>query len=253
MALFVGAGITTWLVLTRPYLSPEEKGRRLAEQMGCFACHGSGGQGGVFNPGRTDVTVPDWHGDMMMFAHDSTQILEWIRDGATAARANSQSWREQRQKGALKMLAFGKRLSKEQIDELVAYVMAVSGSSVPNDSLASRGMARADSLGCFGCHGPGGRLARPNAGSFKGYVPSWKGQDFADVVHDRTEFEQWVNNGISDRFKDNFLARYFLDRAVLKMPAFHDHLNPGDLDALWAYIQWLRSSQTGENQSEVKQ
>jgi mono/diheme cytochrome c family protein len=247
----VTAGVS-WLVLTRPNLPPAEQGRRLAEKMGCFACHGPGGQGGTFNPGRTEVTVPDWKGDLMMFAHDSTQVREWIRDGVTNARAKSDSWREQRKKGVLKMPAFGRRLTSAQIDDLVAYVLAVNEASVPDDSLAHHGMNRADSLGCFGCHGTGGRLAGNNPGSFKGYIPSWNGQDFPDLVDNRAEFDEWVNNGISTRFENNRLARYFLDRAVLKMPAYHDHLNPGDLDALWAYIEWLRSHEASTTQTEAK-
>jgi hypothetical protein len=37
-------------------------------------------------------------------------------------------------------------------------------------------------------------------------------------------------------------ARFFLKRAVLKMPAYRDHLEPGDLDAMWAYTEWLRGA-----------
>ena len=30
--------------------------------------------------------------------------------------------------------------------------------------------------------------------------------------------------------------------AVLRMPAYRGKLEPGDLDALWAYVKWLRAS-----------
>ena len=195
----------------------------------------------MFNDGRTDVSVPNWTGDLMMYARDSSQIREWIANGVTAARAKSLSWQEERDKGVLEMPAFGRRLSREQIDDLVAYIMAIQNHDTPSDSLAIIGQARIDSLGCIGCHGAGGRLSRPNPGSFKGYVPSWSGPDFPDLVRDRQEFDQWVTSGISKRFENNPLARYFLDKAVLKMPAFREHLKPGDLDAIWAYIFWLRA------------
>jgi mono/diheme cytochrome c family protein len=251
LALIIIAAGAAWEFLTRPHLSAEEKGRRLAERTGCFACHGPDGSGGVFNDGSTNMYVPDWKGELMMFAHDSAQIRQWIHDGVTEARAASKSWKEERAKGILKMQAFGNRLSSGQIDELVAYVMAVNQAVVPHDSLTAQGMNRADSLGCFGCHGIGGRMSRHNPGSFKGYVPSWNGRDFPDLVRDRAEFDQWVKNGISDRFEQNRLAKYFLDRAVLKMPAYRDHLKTGDLNALWAYIEWLRSTSESDGNEEA--
>jgi hypothetical protein len=71
-------------------------------------------------------------------------------------------------------------------------------------------------------------------------VPSWDGRDFPELVRDRAEFAEWVERGVSRRFERDPLARFFLDRAVLEMPAYRNHLEPGDLDALWAYVQWLR-------------
>jgi hypothetical protein len=72
-------------------------------------------------------------------------------------------------------------------------------------------------------------------------VPSWDGRDFPDVVRSRAEFGEWVERGLSRRFERNALAQFFIQRATLKMPAFERHLEPGDVDALWAYVQWLRS------------
>jgi len=120
-------------------------------------------------------------------------------------------------------------------------VLASSGSPAPDDSLAGLGLQRAEALGCVGCHGPGGRLARPNGGSWKGYIPSWDGGDFPELVRDSTEFRQWVERGVSRRFEGDRLASYFLRRAVLRMPAYEKHLEPGDVGALWAYVTWLRS------------
>ena len=235
LLLFAAAAVTF-----RPALPPAERGRRLALRTGCFGCHGPEGTRGAANPGRTDKTVPNWDDDLMMFAKSEGEIREWIRDGATAAKKKSETWRRDRERGTLRMPAFGRRLSPRAIDDLVAFVAAVGGLSEPDDSLAARGLERSRALGCSGCHGPGGRLARPNPGSLKGYVPSWDGRDFPDLVRDRTEFGEWVERGVSRRFEGNRLARFFLDRAVLQMPAFEKHLDPGDVDALWAYVRWLR-------------
>lgn len=245
--ILLGSGVLIlWLIFLRPQLPPAERGRRLAEKLGCFACHGPEGIRGTPDPGRSDLTVPTYLGELMMFAAKEEDIREWIRDGLPAGRTKTQSWQKQRQEEAFKMPAFGKRISGKELEYLVEFVKAVNEWTMPEDSLANSGFARAKELGCFGCHGAGGRLSRPNPGSFKGYVASWVGEDFPDLVKNQAEFNEWVNNGISQRFQRNPLARFFLNRAILKMPAFHDHLQPSDLEAIWAYILWLRSK-SGSN------
>ena len=239
------AGGVAAFAFFRPRLPAAERGRRLAERTGCFACHGPGGIRGTPNPGRTDRTVPTFEGDVMMYAKSPEEIHEWIHEGVTEKRSRSRTWREQRDRGALKMPAFKGRVSERQMADLVAFVMASSGMSEPEDSLAARGLERAEALGCVGCHGAGGRLAGRNPGSLKGYVPSWDGEDFPELVRSRAEFGEWVERGVSQRFEHDPMAQFFLKRAVLAMPAYRKHLEPGDLDALWAYVQWLRSAATG--------
>lgn len=241
LALAALGGTAAGFLIFRPRLPAAERGRRLAERTGCFGCHGAEGTQGAANPGRTDGTVPEFGGELMMFAQGREEVREWIRDGVTAARAKSKTWQTQRDKGALRMPAFGKRLSESEIEDLTEFVVAASGAYSAPDSLAARGLERAESLGCLGCHGAGGRMARPNPGSLKGYVPSWDGADFPELVSGRAEFQEWVERGVSRRFESNPIARFFLDRAVLRMPPYRTHLDVGDVDALWAYVQWLRS------------
>ncbi len=232
------------LTLFRPNLTPAEQGRRIAERSGCFACHGPEGTQGVANPGRTGRTVPTYLGELMMYAKNEQEIREWIRDGGTAQRLGSQTWHEERDRGVLKMPAFRDRLSDRQIKDLVAFVMARTGEPTPSDLLAQRGLERAEDLGCVGCHGAGGQFARQNPGSLKGYVPPWDGADFPELVRNREEFGEWVERGVSRRFEKNPLAQFFLKRAILRMPAYRDHAKPGDVDALWAYVRWLRAQDT---------
>ena len=229
-----------WFAVLRPKLTPVERGRRLAEANGCFACHGPEGTRGAANPGRLDRTVPSYR-SLMMYAKNRQESLEWIRDGVTSSRGKSESWRKERDLGAVRMPAYGKRLTSRQIDDLVAFATAVAGEPTPEDSLALRGRDRAAELGCVGCHGEGGRFARPNPGSLKGYVPSWDGPDFPELVQDREEFAEWIERGVSRRFETNPAARFFLDRGTLRMPAYKKHIGPGDVDALWAYVRWLRA------------
>jgi mono/diheme cytochrome c family protein len=230
--------------LLGPGLPAAERGRRLAERTGCFACHGPEGTHGSGNPGRLDKTVPEFGDDLMMYAKTRDEIRDWIRDGATPAKRASATWRAERERGTLRMPAFRDRLSPRQIEDLVAFVEVMAGRPEPEDSLARRGLARAAQLGCAGCHGPGGRLARPNPGSLRGFVPPWDGPDFPDLVRNRTEFDEWVERGVSRRFERNPLARWLLARGPLRMPAHERVLAPGDLDALWAYVGWLRGEET---------
>ncbi|HKA23883.1 MAG TPA: c-type cytochrome [Candidatus Eisenbacteria bacterium] len=248
MILALAGGVAAYMTV-RPNLPAAERGRRLAERMGCFGCHGPGGIRGAANPGRTDETVPGFEGDVMMFAKSPDEIRQWITTGTTEKRKVSETWQAERKAGALKMPAFGRRLERRQIDDLVAFVRASAGEPEPEDSLAAAGLTRADSLGCTGCHGAGGRFARNNPRSLKGYLPSWDGADFPDLVKSREEFGEWVEDGVSKRFKSNPAASFYLRRAVLHMPAFRTHLLPGDVDALWAYVEWLRSPET---QQELK-
>ena len=238
LALIAGVAAA---IVRRPNLPAAERGRRIAERTGCFGCHGPGGLRGANNPGRTDKTVPNFADDMMMYAKTPEEIHEWIHNGVTHKKANSVTWRTDRDRGALKMPAFKDRMNERDMDDVVAYVMAVTGMPEPEDSLPSHGLQRAEDLGCIGCHGPGGRLARTNPGSWKGYIPAWDGKDFTELVHDSTEFRQWVEHGVSRRFDSDPFASFFLRRAVLKMPAYEKHTEVGDVSALWAYVTWLRS------------
>ena len=182
----------------------------------------------------------------MMYASNPEEVRQWIATGTTRARELARKKRpaggERHQRAALDMPAYGGRLSKGEIDDLVAFVRAAASDPAPDDSLALAGRDRADELGCTGCHGEGGRYARRNPGSLKGYVPPWDGDDFAELVRDQPEFREWVERVVSRRFESNRVARYFLDRAPLRMPAYEGKLEPGDVDALWAYVTWLRQS-----------
>lgn len=245
IALLGFGALGAWRLATRPRLPAAERGRRLARELGCFTCHGPDGAGGHVNHGRADGTVPNFRDDVMMYAGGRDEIAEWIRDGVPRRRAAGATWQRESKAGAITMPAFGDRLTARQIDDLVTFIEVMSSPGIPDDGPARQGYDRAKDLGCFGCHGPGGRLAPENAGSFKGYVPSWDSADFADVVRDRAEFDEWVGDGVSRRFARNPAARRFLTRATVAMPAFRDHLQPGDLDAMWAWVQWMRSRPAG--------
>ncbi len=251
IAAMLALATAGWAWLTRPALPAAERGRRLAELHGCFTCHGPAGRKGTPDPGRREGSAPTFAGDLMMYAGDAADVREWILDGSTARKRESETWRARRDAAVLRMPAYRGALTPRQVADLTAYVMMVSGSPEPADSLALAGRDRATALGCDGCHGPGGRLAPRNPGSLKGYVPSWDGGDFGELVRDEAEFREWVRDGVSARFRDNPAARFFLDRARLHMPAYEKHLAPGDLEAMWMYVRWLRSDAASPDSAEV--
>jgi len=217
--------------------SPVERGRAVAGRMGCFGCHGPGGVAGILNPGaKGGGEVPTWSGGTwMMYNEAEGDVRAWITDGHPPGR-------EPDRKALLTMPAYRGRLTKGETDDLVAYVLAVSHFGKIEDEKAAAGRDAATRLGCFGCHGPEGRGLTWDPGSFKGYVPPWDGADYADLVRSDAEFREWVRNGVSERFRKNPAARPFLVHEVIKMPAFGPRVSDADLDALLAYVRWMRAN-----------
>ena len=83
-ALMLGA-LAAWGALNyvrAPKLTPELRGYRLAEDLGCHGCHGPRGVGGVPNIGTQEGEIPAWDGGMaLMYVKDEKEIREWILDG----------------------------------------------------------------------------------------------------------------------------------------------------------------------------
>jgi len=215
--------------------TPAQRGRLIAERMGCFGCHGAGGGRPISNPGAKGGEVPGWTGGTwMMWNRDERDVRAWIARGRPEHREPDP--------GALiKMPAYGRRLQSQELDDLVAYVLTASHFGAIDDEKAAAGHEAAYRLGCFGCHGPEGRGLVMNPGSFKGYVPPWDGADFTDLVRDDTELRQWVENGVCERLRDNPLARRILESQAITMPAYRGRISDTELDAIASYIAWVRA------------
>jgi mono/diheme cytochrome c family protein len=245
-------------------VSRVERGRQVAEHLGCFACHGPGGTQGIPNPGSDETEVPAWSGGTaMMYVQKEQDIREWILYGGPRGHENetgehasaepdhpsdqsdlSDASDRPHEHALIHMPAYEGRLTEQELGDLIAYYKAVAWFPMPTDEKARAGMEVAHEQGCFGCHGPAGRGTVSNPGSFKGYIPGWDGSDYREVVKGDAELRQWVLNGVSDRFAKNPAAKAFLDRAPLKMPAYKAVLTPKDLEALADYIRWLRREPT---------
>jgi len=245
--LVVGLATGLALVVTRSGWqraaldTPVQRGRVLAERMGCFGCHGPGGGQPISNPGAKGGEVPGWPGGTwMMWNRDESDVRAWILKGRPEHR--------EADAGALiKMPAFERRLAPKEVDDLVAFVLAASHFGPIPDEAASTGHELAYKMGCFGCHGPEGRGLVMNPGSLKGYIPPWDGPDYPDLVRDDAELRQWVRNGTSDRFAADPVARRLLQSQAIAMPAYGERASDDDLRSLVAYIAWVRAHpRTGE-------
>lgn len=215
--------------------TPVQRGHRIAEAMGCFGCHGPGGGQPIPNVGAKGGEVPAWTGGTwMMWNRDESDLRAWILEGRPAHREADAA-------ALIKMPAYKSRLAPKEVDDLVAYVLAASHFGPIPDERASAGHEAAYRLGCFGCHGAEGRGLVMNPGSFKGYVPPWDGDDYADLVHDDAEFRQWVKDGACERLRGNPAARRILETQAIAMPAYRDRVSDGDLGALAAYVAFVRA------------
>jgi mono/diheme cytochrome c family protein len=217
------------------------RGWTVAEKHGCFACHGAGGYRGMANPGHGLEDIPPWSGGLItMYADNEGEIREWIEDGMPKRLRNDPEQMKLRSGAAIAMPAFRGSLREGEVRALVAYVKAVSDFEKPEDDKAAEGRQVATKFGCFNCHGPQGRGALDNPGSLKGYIPGWDGPDYAELSRNDEEAREWILDGVARRLRDNRLARFFLDRQKIVMPAYRAHLKPEEVDALLAYIHWLR-------------
>jgi len=215
--------------------TPVQRGRLIAERMGCFGCHGADGGRPIANPGSKGGEVPGWTGGTwMMWNRDERDLRAWIVRGRP-------DHREPDPGALIKMPAYGDRLRAGELDDLVAYVLTASHFGAIDDERAAAGHEAAYRLGCFGCHGPEGRGLLMNPGSFKGYVPPWDGDDFADLVRSDAELRQWVEDGVCERLHDNPVARRVLERQAISMPAYRGRISDADLDAIASYIAWVRA------------
>lgn len=238
LALLVAAeaGFHEWRTRN---VGPVQRGLRTAWARGCFTCHGPGGATGLADAGTGIGSVPPFSRDeVRSSARDEGEIKEWIWDGLPGRL------REESGTGAspplLRMPAWREVLSEREVDDLVAYVTAVSDFHLPPEGRIDEGRRLAAKRGCLSCHGPQGRGNAPNPGSLKGYIPSWDGADFPELARDESEVREWILDGSPRRLRDNRLARFFLRRQVLQMPGYRGRLSDDEVARLLDYIRWLR-------------
>jgi mono/diheme cytochrome c family protein len=175
-----------------------------------------------------------------MYAQSEGELREWILDGLPQRVKNDPEQMKLREKAVIRMPAWRGIVSESELDDLVAFVKAVSDFEKPDDDRSADGRDVATRFGCFNCHGPQGRGSTPNARAFKGYIPSWDGRDFPELAKDDSEIREWILDGRPRRLADNPAARYFFEQQPIKMPAYRGYIEPAEVDRLVDYIRWVR-------------
>lgn len=238
-ALFVLAATFTWHWMLQPEVTPAIRGMETARNLGCFACHGPEATGGVSNINDSGSAMPGWdHGTAAMYIKSEQEIREWILYGAPLGQATSAGVSSS--KSLVPMPDYNGLLSDRELDDLVAYFLAVSGwaPDIPDDAFEGRKIAL--QLGCFGCHGPSGMGGVPNPGSFKGQIPPWEGEAFGELVENDEELRAWILDGRIRRLWNNPAARLFLISQKIQMPAYREHMSEDQETKVVAYVKWLR-------------
>jgi cytochrome c553 len=238
--VLLGAGAVAVRWWRTHNLGPVERGWRLASGHGCLSCHGSAGRPEDAHPAGTGGAPSFSHEDVTEYARDEGEIREWILDGKPRRLREEEG---DAPPALLTMPAFRGVLAEREVEHLVAWVVAVSAfSPMPED--ASDGREVASRLGCFGCHGPGGRGDTPNPGSLKGYIPAWSGADYPELVRDEADLAAWIREGSPRRLRENPVAAFFLERQLLRMPGFGPGVTDDEIRRIGAYIAWLRQRPT---------
>jgi mono/diheme cytochrome c family protein len=226
--------------------NPVRRGAGLAAHAGCLTCHLPAGRDEASNPGSRWGTVPSFYrGNLMMYVKSPGEVARFIADGTAGSAAPSSrggygSMPDSEPAPPFHMRGFKDRLSRRQIQDLAAFVLAADGYLVPLEGPVARGSQLCAKFACESCHGVGGSGGVPNPRSFTLHVPGWVGPDFPHLVSGKEEFRRWVLDGRSPRLAADRAASFFLDRANLYMPAFRGSLSDDEVDAIWAYVSWLR-------------
>ncbi len=99
------------------------EGKKIAAKLGCFGCHGPGGQGNISNPGSFKGTIPPWDGkDFEKLVRNEEELREWILNGTIRRLEANPVARYFLENQKTRMPAYREHLSKEDMDRIVAYI-----------------------------------------------------------------------------------------------------------------------------------
>ncbi len=218
------------------------RGWEKAEALGCFSCHGPRGFGATPNPKSEDGEVPSFRErEPMMHAKNDKELREIILYGhKKEEEKHDKHHAHEEDEGLIKMPAWEKLLSSQDLDDIVVFIKANAVMLNPKDKKLKGGRDLVLENACFACHGPMGAGGINNPGSFKGYIPSLIGNDYDELVKSKEELVEWIKEGKIKRFENHFIARIFMKRQIIKMPEYHEVLSNEEINSIMDYLNWLR-------------
>ena len=244
----------------RPESSPVSRGARLAEEAGCFACHGRSEEEPRFN---LRLAAPgDWRGknNPSLWEGEITELkvlVDWIANGVPADEV------EKHRNLFIRMPAYKDRLAPGEIEDIAAWILAEglrirvepgppalassAAAKLTGDSLLFAGDALSRRHGCYQCHGELGQGGVANPDSFKGYIPGFQGKDFLKLTADgdRAEILHWIDHGRGRAIESGPLGRVakrFLDGQAISMPGYRDQLTAAEKELLADYLLLLNKT-----------
>lgn len=115
-----------------PVPEPVAEARATIAALGCFACHGPQGRGDTPNPGSLKGYIPSWSGaDFPELARDDAEIREWVRDGSPRRLRDNPAAAFFMRRQAIRMPAFGDRLSESELQQVTDYIRWLRGGAPP--------------------------------------------------------------------------------------------------------------------------
>ncbi|MDH4229533.1 MAG: cytochrome c [Nitrospirota bacterium] len=110
------------------------QGQGLVEHLGCLHCHGLGGRQGMDNPNAVRKYVPSWDEDAFVRRYPVDDGVRWV---ITTGRAPE---RDPQAKGnPIPMPPWGNRLTKDELDAIVAYIWSLRTTPVSSHEKGGRG------------------------------------------------------------------------------------------------------------------
>src|SRR5579885_118117 len=109
----------------QPVTTPVMRGYRVAQEMGCFACHRqTGAPDGIVNPGSVEGEIPSFNagGSFLYYVQNPDEVREWILRGLPHRLEKEGRWPP----GKIHMPAFEGRLTESQLTDLIAYLRSIA-------------------------------------------------------------------------------------------------------------------------------
>ncbi len=122
------------MVPAGPPGSPVALGQGLVEHLGCLYCHGLGGRQGIDNPNAERKYIPAW---------DEKEFIERYPVDAGVRSVITNGRFPDKARGAkgspIPMPPWGNRLSKEEMDAIIAYIWSLRETPVESHDKGGRG------------------------------------------------------------------------------------------------------------------